>query len=185
MTCEELAQDIDISVGSVHSIIRNRLGMKKVSSRWVPHQLTSAKIERRRNVATDLLSRFEEEGNDFISKIVAIDETWIRSYEPEMKTQSAEWHTPNSPRPVNFRRGPGKLKMLMIFAYDILGILTSHVVPSGQTVNGKYYREYLRTCLRQAIRRKRPNIFKAGQIILHDNATPHISEGGDVTVEGK
>ena len=34
--------------------------------------------------------------------IVAIDGTWIRSFEPELKRQTAKWHTPNSPRPVKF-----------------------------------------------------------------------------------
>ena len=29
-------------------------------------------------------------------KIVAIDDTWVRSYEPELKRQPVEWHTQNS-----------------------------------------------------------------------------------------
>jgi hypothetical protein len=56
--------------------------MRKVSAR------------RRFNIATNHLSRFSKEGRDFLSRIVAIDETWVRSYEPELKRQSAEWHTP-------------------------------------------------------------------------------------------
>ena len=67
--------------------------------------------------------------------------------------------------------------MLMIFAYDIHGILTSHRVPNGQTVNGKYYREYIQKCLRPSIRKKRPELLEARPIILHDNATPHVSAG--------
>ena len=31
--------------------------------------------------------------------------------------------------------------------------------------------------LRQAIRRKRPELLAAGQIILYDNATPHGANG--------
>ena len=62
--------------------------------------------------------------------------------------------------------------MLMIFAYDIHGILMSHGVPNGQTVICKYYREYIKKHLRP----RKP--LKAGPIIQHDNATPHVSEGG-------
>lgn len=80
--------------------------------------MTSEQAERRLNIATNHLSRFSKEGRDFLSRIVAIDETWVRSYEPELKRQSAEWHTPNSPRPAKFRQVQSKLKMLMIFAYD-------------------------------------------------------------------
>ena len=31
----------------------------------------------------------------------------------------------------------------MIFAYDRYGILTSHKVGSGKTINGKYNEEYI------------------------------------------
>ena len=72
----------------------------------------------------------------------------------------------------------------MIFAYDRHGILTSHKVESGKTINGKYYEEYIKNNnqkkkkkLRQAIRRKRPELLAAGPKILHDNATPHGANG--------
>ena len=132
-TYDEIATEVGISKGSVHTIIRDHLEMRKVSA-----HLTSDQIERRLEIATDQLSRFTEETNDFLSRIVANDEPWVRSFEPELKSQASEWHTPNSLRPAKVRRTQGKIKMLMIFAYDIHGILTSHRAPNGQTVNGKY-----------------------------------------------
>ena len=74
-----------------------------------------------------------------LKRIVAIDETWIRSFEPKLKRQSAEWHTPNSPSPVKFRRSMNNPKKLMIYAYDAEGVLTTHRVPDGSTVNKEYY----------------------------------------------
>ena len=65
--------------------------MWKVSAHWVPHHLTPDQVQHRLTVATNLLSRFETEENNFISRIVAIDETLVRSYEPEMKRQATEW----------------------------------------------------------------------------------------------
>ena len=50
-------------------------------------------------VATNLLSCFETEENNFVSRIIAFDETLVRSFKPEMKRQATEWHMPNSPRP--------------------------------------------------------------------------------------
>ena len=32
-------------------------------------------------------------------EIVAIDETWVRDFEPELKSRSNEWRSPSSPRP--------------------------------------------------------------------------------------
>ena len=92
-----------------------------------------------------------------------------------MRRQWTEWHTPSSPRPAKYRPTRPKLKMLMIFAYDRHGILTSHRVESGKTINGKYYEEYVKKTLRPAIRRKRRELLAAGPIILHDNATPHCA----------
>ena len=48
----------NICVGSVHTILHNHLKMRKVSAGWVPHRLTSDQAERRLEVATHLLSRF-------------------------------------------------------------------------------------------------------------------------------
>ena len=62
-------------------------------------------------------------------------------------------------------------KMLMIFAYDAEGVLTTHRVPDGTTVNKEYYESYLRKILRPAP--KRPELLRVTPLILHDNATSH------------
>lgn len=49
----------------------------------------------RRKIALNLL--YSEEGKEKLQRIVAIDEIWIRAYEPELKRQSSEWHNLNSP----------------------------------------------------------------------------------------
>lgn len=173
MTCEEIASEVGVSHSSVYRILTERLGMKKISARWVPHCLTKEQIEDRLRVAQNLLERYEKEGESFISRIVAIDETWLRSYEPELKRQSTEWHTPASPRPAKFIRKQGNLKLMMICAYDSSGVLLMHRVKPGQTVNGDYYRTFLQRHLRHAIRKKRPDLLQRSPIILHDNAAAH------------
>lgn len=174
-TCEEIALHVGISIGSAHSILTQHLKMRKIAARWVPHFLTNAQMKERLDTAKEHLKRYEEEGERLLNRIVAIDETWIRSYEPELKSQSAEWHTPASPRPAKFRRKQGSIKQLAIFAYDNHGILSSHFVPAGQTVNGQYYKYFLQDILRPAIRKKRRELLDAPPILLHDNATPHKS----------
>ena len=89
-----------------------------------------------------------------LQQIVAIHETWIWSFEPELKRQSSELHTKNSSRPVKFRPSRNCAKMLMIFEYDFHGVLMAHRVPTGETVNKEYYKMYIRTILRPAIHRK-------------------------------
>ena len=45
-----------------------------------------------------------------------------------LKRQSQGWHMPGSPGPIKFRQKQGNLKMMMIFAYDIHGILAANQV---------------------------------------------------------
>jgi uncharacterized protein YaeQ len=69
------------------------------------------------------LHRFHEEGNEFLQKVVAIDETRIWVFEPELKSQSSEWRGKGSPRPKKFKRAQSNVKQIMIIAYDCKGVI--------------------------------------------------------------
>jgi len=40
--------------------------------------------------------------NDFLSRLVTTDKTWLYHYDPETKQQSTEWRHGGSPRPKKF-----------------------------------------------------------------------------------
>ena len=128
--CDEIAYELDISNGSAYRILSERLQMRKIAARWVPHMLSEMKRKRHRvKISRSHLQRYAEKGDEMLQRIIAIDETWVRSFEPELKRQSSEWHTKN-------RRSQKCPKMrMMILAYDYRGVLTSHRVPTGETVN--------------------------------------------------
>ncbi|MEW8542119.1 MAG: hypothetical protein AB2693_01175 [Candidatus Thiodiazotropha sp.] len=136
-TCMEIAHETGISKSSIHVILMQYLGMRQIAARWVPHTLSKTEKDKRVQICSELLNRYseEEEGEMVLNRVVAINETWIWSFEPELEHQSSEWHTPNLPRPVKYRRSMNCPKMLMIFAYDINRFLTTHRVPHGSRVN--------------------------------------------------
>ena len=74
--------------------------MRKIAAWWVPQALSKTEKDNHVQICTELLNRYSEEGEMMLNRVVAIDKTWIWSFEPELKHQSSEWHTPNSPRPV-------------------------------------------------------------------------------------
>ncbi|KAJ4436691.1 hypothetical protein ANN_16822 [Periplaneta americana] len=84
-----------------------------------------------------LLHRYQREGDDFLGRIVAMDETWTCSYEPNLKRQSNEWKHPGSPRPKKVRPTQSAVKEMFIVAYDIDGVILHHAVPPRQT-GGQY-----------------------------------------------
>jgi hypothetical protein len=63
--------------------------------------------------------------------------------------------------------------MLIVF-FDPEGIFRAEFVPQGTTVNSEYYKS-LSERLRNYVRRKRPEKWKNGFVLQHDNAPCHTS----------
>ena len=55
----EIAQALSISHGSVSTILHDRLGMRKLTARWVPKSLSDQQMATRASVCSALLKRFE------------------------------------------------------------------------------------------------------------------------------
>ena len=87
---EEIALALGISHGSVSTILHNRLGMRKLTARWVPKFLSDEQLATRASVCSALLKRFRSKAA-FLLRFVTVDETWVHYYEPENKTQSRQW----------------------------------------------------------------------------------------------
>jgi len=66
-------------------IIKERLHMRKIASRWVPHSLTEIQIWQRYESARMHLERYKKKGDAFLHHIIVLDEAWARADEPEMK----------------------------------------------------------------------------------------------------
>ena len=82
-TCEELSRAMGVPATSVFRTLTNDLKKKIISARWV---------------------RFDVEYQALLRQNVANDETWIKDFEPELKSESNEWRAIGSPRPNKFRR---------------------------------------------------------------------------------
>jgi hypothetical protein len=53
-------------------------------------------------------------------------------------------------------------------------MILQHWVPHGQTVNGDYYANFVKTHLCGGMRKKRPDLLKKQWFLLQDNARPYI-----------
>ncbi|GBN44936.1 hypothetical protein AVEN_232754-1 [Araneus ventricosus] len=82
MLCDEFPQ---ISKTVLHEIVTNRLNYRKLCSRWVPKMLTDVHKTKGLSSALTVFTRYSEEGNDFLNKIVTGDETWVCHVTPESK----------------------------------------------------------------------------------------------------
>ena len=54
VTYREIEASLEISFTSIHSILHEHLALKKICSRWIPHNLTIAQKEVRVNVCNEM-----------------------------------------------------------------------------------------------------------------------------------
>jgi hypothetical protein len=87
----------NLSRGTICDILHERLGYRKVWSRWVSRQLTDEHKNTRMGSSLMLLQLYEEHGEAFLSRIVIGDETWVLHYTAESKAESMTWKHPHSP----------------------------------------------------------------------------------------
>jgi hypothetical protein len=69
MTIVQIAAEVGLSVGSVHTILKEDLGMRRVCAKFVPRLLSVDQMECRKTIAGDL---FEQSTQDpsFLGKVV-------------------------------------------------------------------------------------------------------------------
>ena len=120
---EEIANALHISHGSFSTTLHDRLGMHKLTARWVPTSLSGEQMATRASVYSSLLKRFRSKEDDFLSRLVTVDETWVQYYEPENEAQSRQSVGPGSPRPKKFKTQPSAGKVMATVFWDAQGVI--------------------------------------------------------------
>ena len=165
VSIETISTQFDVSVGTLHTIIRKELKMWKICAKFVPKVLREDQKERCCHDSREMVELINSDPA-VLDALVTCDESWIYYYDLETKIQSSQWKHAGSPRPKKARQQ----KFDDPF-FDSTGMIYMHWVPTGQTVNKEYYVEVLRE-FRKRFRRKRPTLFKSGQWHFHQDNTP-------------
>ncbi|UYV84920.1 hypothetical protein LAZ67_X004012 [Cordylochernes scorpioides] len=174
ITVREVAEDLNISIGSCHSIFINDLGMRRVAAKFVPKLLNCDQKQHRMNIANEMLDSVRDDPN-LLQRVITGDEAWVYGYDVETKAQSSQWKLPHEPRPKKARQVRSNVKVLLTVFFDCRGVVHHEFLPQGRTVNKEYYLQVMRN-LREAIRQKRPDLWKNKNWLLHhDNAPAHTS----------
>ena len=81
---KEIADIVDISTERIQNILHEKLGMRKLSARWV-------RVCSQWRTSEHYLDMFKRNPKEFLRRFVTVDETWIHHYTPAMKEQSKQW----------------------------------------------------------------------------------------------
>jgi len=152
ITVRELADEVGVSIGSVHTILTADLGLRRVSVKFVPKLLTMEQKQFRLEITQDMLDCVESDSN-FLNTVITGDESWVYVYDPETKAQSSQWKHSSSLRPKKARQVRSNVKVLLTVFLNSRGVVHHEYTPQGQTITKQYYEGVL--ChLRNAVRRK-------------------------------
>ena len=76
VTVRELAEEVGISTGSVHSILTDVLAMQRVSAKFVPKLLTMEQKQLHVEVSQDMLD-YANRDPEFLNIVITGDESWV------------------------------------------------------------------------------------------------------------
>ncbi|XP_035211856.1 histone-lysine N-methyltransferase SETMAR-like [Stegodyphus dumicola] len=130
---------MSISIGSVHTILHERLGYLKVCAQWVPKHLTEEQKINRMSVSMKHLMRYHKMRNQFLSRIIAADEAWFHQFDPATKSMGMEWRHSSSSHPKKARTSTTVGKAMLMCLFEVDGPLLLEWLPTGTTVTAATY----------------------------------------------
>lgn len=172
ITYTEIEAETSINRFSIHEIIHCALKMKKISSRWVPHELTERNRQDRLRICQDNLAIYRD-GPGRLCDILTGDETWIYLRQIGRKSSNACWvHEGEEPK-VIARRDRFESKFLFSIFFRTSGPALVHAVKKGKTIDNQYYIENCLNPALDSVRLQRKSKGTNNIRLLHDNARPH------------
>ena len=95
------------------------------------HARSSARVESSQN----LLEVYNANPEDFHTRLVTGDETWLHHWDPDTKKESMQWKHPGSPPPKKFRTQPASKVMATVSK----GIILIDYKTAGTSITGESY----------------------------------------------
>ena len=85
ISAKSIAEQLGISREWIGSIIHEDLDMRKLSAKCVPKYLNADRKRQRCQSSEQSLEFFRRDSNDFLSRLVTMDETWLYHCDSETK----------------------------------------------------------------------------------------------------
>ena len=139
LSVKDIASCTGISEGSVQTILKKRLDLRKVCARWVPHLLTEEQKTQRLKCARELLKTYKGCNSRVISNLLTGDETWVHIFEPQRRADNKQWNRKDQKRPCIVKRTISLKKLLYAIFFNSKKPVVQVPCQSGHTVTGRFY----------------------------------------------
>jgi [histone H3]-lysine36 N-dimethyltransferase SETMAR len=172
VTYREIQTSLGIGMSQIQKILHDELWVRKLISRWVPHNLSEEQKVARVTWCRTTLERFNGGTSNLVYNIVSGDESWIYAYEPESKTQSTVWSFVNELKPTKVTRSRSVSKKMVASFVAKSGHVATICLEDRKTVTAEWYTTI---CLPEVIAELRKTDPKRRIILHHDNASSHTA----------
>ena len=100
LSVKDIASCTGISEGSVQTILKKRLDLRKVCARWVPHLLTEKEKTQRFKCGRELLKTYKGCNSRVICNLLTGNETWVHMFEPQRRADNKQWKRKDKKMPM-------------------------------------------------------------------------------------
>lgn len=179
LTVRELALRHDITKDMCWRIVKEDLGLKNVSSRWMPHDLSEDQMIVRVQCCESLKELYAS--RNATRYIVVTDEKWF--YEKPLGntvTRRCWVSAEGDVTPIKIaRRTQSAKKFHVLMAITFGGMFHFKIMEQGVSITSKEYTNFLTETINKfnsfKLQQERRSIPWEYLCLQHDNATPHVS----------
>ena len=159
ISVRRLLYELPIPTTTVYEIISNHLGMREVSTRWVP------------NTYLTLSRESEGNSNNYFLRIVTGDEICLYYYQPFSQEEAKVWKKAYEETTTRLRRRRPAEKIIMDIFWDQCGIFLTDYLPRGNMISSLSYASIIERLRHCVIVEKRGDKVSDGVVLLHDNVS--------------
>ena len=119
----------------ISDIIKQDLNMMKVSTKWVPHNLTEFNKASRVEQCENMKNIYEL--RSIKRKLITIDENWFYVKSLGCPTSRQVWVTSGGDVPTTSRRTMSDKKFIALVAFNFMGLFHCKVLQLHETVDSE------------------------------------------------
>jgi [histone H3]-lysine36 N-dimethyltransferase SETMAR len=172
-TYQYIEKSLNIGSAAVFKLLHEELKVRKLCSRWVPHELTEDQMKQRVSWCQEMLQKFASGTSKQLYDVVTGDETWIYQFDPQTKRQSSVWVFENEEPPTKVKRPRSVGKRMVATFFSKTGHVATVTLEEGKTVTANWYTQICLPEVIKNLKERRPRTGTRGILLHHDNAPAH------------
>ena len=146
-TFEDLVEETKLSKTSITRIVHDKLKLRKLASRWVPHELTKENKEKRVQICQENLAKFRD-GRWRLCDVITGDESWFYHRQIGRKQTNYSWVKPGDHPKTVTRISQFEPKTMFTIFFKSNGPVHVSYLEKGQTID---HSKYIESCLKPLV----------------------------------